>query len=168
MSLSWIQNDKKPTIKNETTNDDENSNHSTSSNATSSSSNIQTNRLSSNNQQEQEQQQQGSILDSVYSESTVLKNINVASSNNLQQEQYPSTNGKINLSFRHRLSFQLDSSSFTGQFIRHDLQQPSLSYPDTIMYYGDGMPVDSLQQNYSHLQQGKNHIENFINFFFFS
>jgi hypothetical protein len=156
MSSTWTENDEKPSvitnIKNETTNDDENSSPSTSSKSSSSSTHIKQS-LSDN-------QQQSSILDSIYGESTTLKNMN-----NLQ-EQYSSTNGKtINLRIRKYLSFKLDSSSAPGQFVRSDLQQVQLPYPDSLVYYGDGMN-ESLQHNYSHLQQGKNHIRLKIHFLF--
>ncbi|CAF2770420.1 unnamed protein product [Rotaria sp. Silwood2] len=133
MSSTWTQNNGKSLvttmIKNENTNDDEHSNLSNNSNTSSSSTTTTTaqiNQLSTNNQQ------QISINEPMYSAPTTLKNLNIITSNNLQQEQYSSTN---------------DSSSFVGQFIRSDLQ----SYTDPLVYYGDGM-IDPLQQNYSHLQ----------------
>jgi hypothetical protein len=46
--------------------------------------------------------------------------------------------------------FKLESSAFTGQFIRADLP----SYTDPIIYYGDAI-IDPLQQNYSHGSQRK-------------
>ncbi|CAF0902292.1 unnamed protein product [Adineta steineri] len=77
--------------------------------------------------------QQTSINDPIYSESTTLKNLNLVSLNSSQQEQYTSAN---------------ESTTFVGPFIRSDLQ----SYPEPIVYYGDGL-IDSFQQNYPHLQQ---------------
>jgi hypothetical protein len=139
MSSTWTKNNEKSLIKNEHSNDDEHSNLSNSSNTTSSSTTTQI--IQSNNQQ---QQQQIPINDSIYSESTTLKNLNLISSNNLQQEH-----GKkkfFEFFFRNILFYKLES----GQFIRSDLQ----SYTDPIVYYGDGL-MDPLQQNYSHLQQGQ-------------
>ncbi|CAF2131451.1 unnamed protein product [Rotaria magnacalcarata] len=133
MSSTWSQNNGTSLIasmiKNEHTNDDEHSNLSNNSNTTSSSTatTTQNNPLLSNNQSHV------SIIEPIYSESTTLKNFNLSSTNNLQQEQYSSTN---------------DPSSYVGQFIRSDLQ----SYTDPLVYYGDSM-IDPLQQNYSHLQQ---------------
>ncbi|CAF1195917.1 unnamed protein product [Rotaria sp. Silwood1] len=132
MSSPWTSNNGKSLItsmiKNEHTNDDEHSNLSNNSNTTSSSTTTtQINQSSTNNQQ------QISINEPIYSVPTTLKNLNIITSNNLQQEQYSSTN---------------DTSPFVGQFIRSDLQ----SYTDPIVYYGDGM-IDPLQQNYPHLQQ---------------
>jgi hypothetical protein len=76
MSSTWSQNNEKSLvksiIKNQTTDDDEHSNLSSSSNTTTSSPHT------SNNQ-----------LESIYSDSTTLKN--------LQQEQYSTTNGNRNL-----------------------------------------------------------------------
>jgi membrane-bound lytic murein transglycosylase len=136
-SSTWTQNNDKSLIKsiikNERTDDDERSNLSSSTNTTSSSPHIQS---SSNNQ-----------IESIYSDSTTLKN--------LQHEQYSSTNGRINKKIIFQLncfSFKLESSAFTGQFIRADLQ----SYTDPIVYYGDGL-IDPHQQTYSHLPQGKIH-----------
>jgi hypothetical protein len=134
MSSIWTQKDeKKSLIKNEHSNDNEHSNLSNSSNTTSSSTTTPTNN---------QQQQQTAIIDSIYSEPTTLKNLNIISSNNLQEH------GKINLLiyFLNTLLYKLE----TGQFIRSDLQ----SYTDPIVYYGDGL-IDPLQQNYPHLQQGK-------------
>jgi hypothetical protein len=82
MSSTWTKNDERPLIKNEHRNDDDHSNLSNSSNTTSSSTTTHIIQSSSNNQQ---QQQQTSLMDSIYSEPTTLKNLNLISSNNLQE-----------------------------------------------------------------------------------
>jgi hypothetical protein len=80
MSSTWTKNDERPLIKNEHRNDDDHSNLSNSSNTTSSSTTTHIIQSSSNNQQ-----QQTSLMDSIYSEPTTLKNLNLISSNNLQE-----------------------------------------------------------------------------------
>lgn len=95
---SWIQQNNgksliTPMIKSEQKHDDEHSNHSNNSNTTSSSTTTITvpiNQLPSNNQQ------QIPIVEPIYSDSVTLKNLNLVSSNSLQQEQYASTNGNRN------------------------------------------------------------------------
>jgi hypothetical protein len=162
MSSTWTPIDEKTLsttiIKNETADDDDdNSNLSNASGTTSSSSNSR--RSTQNNQQV--------TLNTIYLEPSstttpTVTNINTVSSNDLQQEQYPSTNGisKRREIFLMKHFILLDSSSFSGQFIRPDQQQDQLSYAASVAYYGDDMGngVDSLQQhhhsqNYSHLQQ---------------
>ncbi len=70
MSSNWAKSNETSLIKNEHPNDDEHSNLSNSSNTTSSSSNTQIKRPS----------QQTSMMDSLYSESTTMKNLNLMSS----------------------------------------------------------------------------------------
>lgn len=85
MSSTWAQNNEKPSsIKHEHTNDDEHSNLSNGSSTTSSST-TPIKQSSTNNQQT-------TMIDSMYSESATLKNLNITSGNNLQQEH-----GKIKL-----------------------------------------------------------------------
>jgi Zn ribbon nucleic-acid-binding protein len=142
MSSVWTPIDEKPLsttiIKNETADDEENSSLSNASGTTSSSIHSRTSTRNSLHQNEQ----QVTIYSEQPSSTTTVTNINTASSNDLQQEQYPSTN---------------ESSSFNGQFQQ---QQGQLSYADSVAYYGDELVngVDHLQQhhhsqNYSHLQQ---------------
>jgi hypothetical protein len=78
MSSTWTKSNETSLIKNEHPNDDEHSNLSNSSNTTSSSTNTQMKRPSINNQQ------QTSMMESLYSESTTMKNLNLISSS---QEQ---------------------------------------------------------------------------------
>ncbi|CAF0776307.1 unnamed protein product [Rotaria sordida] len=149
MSSAWTPIDEKSLstriIKNENADDEDNSSLSNTSGTTSSSTNS---RISLRNalqhkeqQQQQQQQQQVTIYSEQPSSTTTVTNINTVSSNDLQQEQYPSTN---------------ESPSFPSQF----QQQGQLSYAETVAYYGDDIVngVDHLQQhhhsqNYSHLQQ---------------
>jgi hypothetical protein len=99
MSSVWTQIDEKALsttiIKNENPDvDEENSSLSNVSGTTSSSTNS---RISARNssQQNEQQNQQGTIYSEQPSSSTItVTNINTVSSNDLQQEQYPSTNGK--------------------------------------------------------------------------
>jgi hypothetical protein len=100
MSSVWTQIDEKALsttiIKNENPDvDEENSSLSNVSGTTSSSTNS---RISARNssQQNEQQNQQGTIYSEQPSSSSItVTNINTVSSNDLQQEQYPSTNGKI-------------------------------------------------------------------------
>jgi hypothetical protein len=99
MSSVWTQIDEKALsttiIKNENPDvDEENSSLSNVSGTTSSSTNS---RISARNssQQNEQQNQQGTIYSEQPSSSSItVTNINTVSSNDLQQEQYPSTNGK--------------------------------------------------------------------------
>jgi hypothetical protein len=102
MSSVWTQIDEKALsttiIKNENPDvDEENSSLSNVSGTTSSSTNsrISARNSSQQNEQQQQQNQQGTIYSEQPSSSTItVTNINTVSSNDLQQEQYPSTNGK--------------------------------------------------------------------------
>jgi hypothetical protein len=95
MSSVWTPIDEKPLsttiIKNETADDEENSSLSNASGTTSSSIHSRTSTRNSLHQNEQ----QVTIYSELPSSTTTVTNINTASSNDLQQEQYPSTNGKI-------------------------------------------------------------------------
>ena len=101
MSSAWTPIDEKSLstriIKNENADDEENSSLSNVSGTTSSSTNsrISARNSSQQNEQQQQQNQQGTIYSEQPSSSTItVTNINTVSSNDLQQEQYPSTNGK--------------------------------------------------------------------------
>ncbi|CAF1235723.1 unnamed protein product [Adineta ricciae] len=157
MSSVWTPIDEKTLstaiIKNEHADDDDNNSLSnTSGTPTSSPPNTTQHQTSSprnscqinEQQQQQQQQQQGAIYSEQPSSttSTTVTNINTVSSNDLQQEQYPSTN---------------ESSSFSGQF----QQQGQLPYTESVAYYSEELVngVNHLQQqhhhsqNYSHIQQ---------------
>jgi len=163
MSSVWTPIDEKALstglIKNENADDEENSSLSNASGTTSSSTNSRTSPRNSSQQNQQV---------TIYSEHpssitpTTVTNINTVSSNDLQQEQYPSTNGKslIRKTKIRTFFFFQESSSFSGQFQQ---QQGQLSYAESVAYYGDDLVngVDHLQQhhhpqNYSHLQQRRN------------
>lgn len=98
MSTTWAQNNGKSLvtsiIKNEHTNDDEHSNLSNNSNTTSSSTVTG-----------QVNQQHVPIIEPIYSESTALKSLTLPSTNNIQSEQYLSTNGKENNKKREIIIF---------------------------------------------------------------
>ncbi|UJR36570.1 hypothetical protein I4U23_029289 [Adineta vaga] len=161
MSTVWTPIDEKTLsttiIKNEHANDEDNSSLSNASGSSSSSPppplplppsttthNRTSSPINSSKQNEQHQQQQGTIYSEQPSSttSTTVANSNTVSSNDLQQEQYPSTN---------------ESSSFSGQF----QQQGQLPYDESVTYYTEELVngVDHLQQqhhhtqNYSHIQQ---------------
>ena len=94
MSSTWTQNDEKLSvvsmIKNESPNDDEqHSNHSYTSNGIASLS-VPTKAI----QLPLNGQSQLSINESICPETAELKNLNIISSNNIQEEQYLSTNRK--------------------------------------------------------------------------
>lgn len=147
MSSVWTPIDEKTLstnlIKNEhaVVDDEDNSSLSNVSDTTSSTNQSRLSPKNSSQTNEPSTQQQGNSTNN-YSQSptaTTVNNLNTVSSNDLQQEQYPSTN---------------ESSSFAGQF-----QQQT--YPDSVGYYGEDLVngVDHLQQRhhqsqtYSHLQQ---------------